>query len=84
MGRIDGNDMMTYFYLDKRRTVKYWKKVAFNIIARMVLNAYLLYLENNNGKKITRLQFDSCIIETISNEWIEKRNDIYYGICECE
>jgi len=81
MGGIDGNDMMTYFYLDERRTVKYWKKVAFNMIARMVLNAYLLYLENNNGKKMTRLQFYSCIIETISNEWIEKRNDIYHGIC---
>ena len=74
--------MLTYFYFDERRTVKYWKKVAFNMIARMVLNAYLLYLENNNGKKMTRLQFYSCIIETISNEWIEKRNDIYHGICD--
>ena len=51
MGQIDGNDMMTYFYLDERRTVKYWKKFAFNIISRMVLNAYLLYLENSNGEK---------------------------------
>ena len=51
MGGIDGNDMMTYFYLDERRTVKFWKKVAFNMIVRMVLNAYLLYLENNNGGK---------------------------------
>ena len=50
MGGFDCNDMMTYFYLDERRTVKYWKKVAFNMIARMVLNAYLLYLVNNNGK----------------------------------
>ena len=79
---IDGNDIMTYFYLDERRTVKYWKKVAFNMIARMVLNAYLLYLENGNGKKMTRLQFYSCIIETISDEWIEKRNDICHGICD--
>ena len=59
MGRIDGNDMMTYFYLDERRTVKYLKNVAFNIIARMVLNACLLYLKNSNGEKMTRLQFYS-------------------------
>ena len=53
-------------------------------IAKIVLNAYLLYFENSNRgkKKITRLQFHSCIIETISNEWIEKRNDIYHRICD--
>ncbi|XP_068085866.1 piggyBac transposable element-derived protein 4-like, partial [Anabrus simplex] len=44
MGGIDTNDMMVYFYLDERRTLKFWKNVAFNIILRMVLNAYLMYL----------------------------------------
>jgi hypothetical protein len=33
--------------LDETRTVRYWKKVAFNIVARMVLNSYwILYKEN--------------------------------------
>ena len=49
--------MITYFYLDELRTVKYWENVAFNIIARMILNAYPLYLENSHGEKISRLQF---------------------------
>lgn len=37
------SDKMLYTYLDERRTVKYWKKVAFNIINRMVLNAYIIF-----------------------------------------
>jgi hypothetical protein len=40
MGGIDSSAMMLYTYLDETRTVRYWKKVAFNIVARMVLNSY--------------------------------------------
>ncbi|XP_017795067.1 PREDICTED: piggyBac transposable element-derived protein 4-like [Habropoda laboriosa] len=46
MGGVDEADKMLYAYLDERRTMKYWKKVAFNIIGRMVLNAYIIYSEN--------------------------------------
>jgi hypothetical protein len=42
MGGIDSSVIMLYTYLDERRTVRYWKKVAFNIVARMVLNSYIL------------------------------------------
>jgi len=28
------------------QTVKYWRKVCFNIIAKMVLISYILYKEN--------------------------------------
>lgn len=73
MGGIDSNDMMLYFYLDERRTVKYWKKVACNIISRMMLNAYILYGENITTKKMTRFQFYSAIIETVSTDWFLKR-----------
>jgi hypothetical protein len=34
MGGNDSSDMMLYTYLDERQTVCYWKKVAFNILAR--------------------------------------------------
>jgi hypothetical protein len=49
MGDIDSSDMILYTYLDERPKVHYWKKVAFNIIARMVLNCYILYKENYSG-----------------------------------
>jgi hypothetical protein len=49
MGAIDSSHMMLYTYLDERWTVRYWKTVAFNIIARMVLTSYSLYKENYRG-----------------------------------
>lgn len=51
MGGVDTSDMMLYSYLDERRTLKYWKKVVFSILSRMVLNAYILYQENTDGEK---------------------------------
>lgn len=72
MGGIDTSDMMLYTYLDERRTVRYWKKVAFNIIARMVLNSYILYKENHRGpgKLKTRYNYTVCIIESLGEEWL--------------
>lgn len=74
MGGIDHSDQMLYVYLDERRTVKYWKKVVFNIFARMILNLYIIYKENNTGKDMSRLQFTLLIIEELSKEWLEQRN----------
>lgn len=71
MGGVDESDKMLYVYLDERRTVKYWKKVTFNIIARMVLNAYLLYKEVSKKKLMTRLEFTSSIISEIEHEWMQ-------------
>jgi hypothetical protein len=60
MDSIDSSDMMLYTYLFERWTVCYWKKVAINIIARMVLNSYILYKEKcrapgNPGKTIVSI-----------------------------
>ncbi|XP_066992310.2 piggyBac transposable element-derived protein 4-like [Anabrus simplex] len=76
MGGIDTSDMMLYAYLDERRTVRYWKKVAFNIIARMVLNSYILYKEHarGQGKLKSRLRFIVEIIEHLGGEWLQTKN----------
>ncbi|CAK9832660.1 PiggyBac transposable element-derived protein 4 [Anthophora retusa] len=74
MGGIDVSDMMVYSYLDERRTVKYWKKVVFSIFARMVLNAYILYQHNTKGKVMTRLEFVTSIIQSITTEWMAEKN----------
>ena len=73
MGGIDESDKMLYMYLDEQRTVKYWKKVTFNIISRMVLNSYLLYKEIVRRKAMTRLEFISNIISEIECEWMQER-----------
>ncbi|KAI4476448.1 hypothetical protein M0804_013576 [Polistes exclamans] len=40
----------------------------------MVLNAYIIYSENCLGKKLTRLQFTSNIIDAIEKEWLAIKN----------
>lgn len=82
MGGIDTFDMMLYEYMDDRRTVKYWKKVVFNLFSRMILNGYILYKEtsmNNQRKPMSRYKFVVKIIESIEKEWLENRMDIDGG-----
>lgn len=67
-GGVDTSDMMLYSYLDERRTIKYWKKVVFSIFSRMILNAYILYRHNTDGK--TRLEFITDVIQAITTEWL--------------
>lgn len=73
MGGVDVSDQMLYQYLDERRTLKFWKKVIFNIFGRMVLNSYILY-KTNTSKPLTRLDFIISIIEDISKEWLQHKN----------
>ncbi|XP_046417424.1 piggyBac transposable element-derived protein 4-like [Neodiprion fabricii] len=70
MGGVDTSDMMLYSYLDERRAIKYWKKVVFSIFSRMVLNAYILYRHNTDGKTKTRLEFITDVIQSITTEWL--------------
>ncbi|KZC13196.1 hypothetical protein WN55_05529 [Dufourea novaeangliae] len=82
MGGVDESDKMLYTYLDERRTVKYWKKVAFNIMNRMVLNAYIIYKERVDNRAMTRLDFISQIIVDIEHEWMkEKRARVFQHDC---
>lgn len=74
MGGVDGSNKMLYTYLDERRTLKFWKKIVFNIFGKMVLNSYIIYKENSTGKKMSRFQFISSIIETIEKEWLDVKD----------
>jgi hypothetical protein len=53
-------------------TVRYRKKVAFGIIARMVLNSYILSKENYRrpGKLKSRYNYTVSIIESLGEEWL--------------
>nr|XP_033183371.1 uncharacterized protein LOC117153431 isoform X6 [Bombus vancouverensis nearcticus] len=87
MRGVGKSDKMLYVYLDERRTVKYWKKITFHIIARMVLNSYLFYKEVSKKKPMTRLEFTSSIISEIEHEWMQVKkqhmvsdNDRIFGL----
>jgi len=58
MGGVDLHDMMLSFYSDERKTVKVWKKMAMNIVRRMLLNAYNLYDQTTaDTPHLSRFQF---------------------------
>lgn len=75
MGGLEESDKMLYAYLDERRTLKYWKKVTFNVFSRMVLNSYLLYKEIMGKQVMSRLQYTSDIISEIEHEWTQTSKD---------
>jgi hypothetical protein len=76
MGGVDTSDAMLYSYLDKRRTVKYWKKIAFNIFSRMILNSYIIYKQNLSAgcNTMSRLDYTIKIVDALSKEWLEEKN----------
>ena len=48
MGVVDLSDMMT-----ESSTFKVWKKVVFNVIQRMVINAFIIYNQNASEETFT-------------------------------
>lgn len=74
MGGVDLNDMLTSFYEDGRKTTKLWKKIAFNLIHRMNINAYVLYKSNTDDNQIlSRVQFIQSVIEDLSKPFLESK-----------
>lgn len=88
MGGVDLNDMMTGFYTDKRKSVKMWKKIVFNIIQRMIINAYVLYTENTSDNPVkSRLRFTECIIDSLSADYnidrkLSRRTRVAVELCK--
>jgi hypothetical protein len=72
IGGIDSSDMLLYTYLHERWTVHYWKKVAFNIIARMVLNRFILCKENYRGPGTLKFRYSYTvtIIKSLGEVWL--------------
>ncbi|GFR58536.1 PiggyBac transposable element-derived protein 4 [Elysia marginata] len=71
MGGVDQSDMMLYAYLNERRTVKYWKKVAFSILNRMFVNSYILYKQNTAAENpIDRYKFYVQAVEQLVEDYL--------------
>ncbi len=74
MGGVDLHDAMLYCYLDERKTLKVWKKCAFNLIGRTLLNAYILYKCNTGHTPVlSRHQFVCSVIRSLSQEWLRAK-----------
>lgn len=58
--------MQFSFYSNMRKSLKVWKKMAFHILQRMLLNSYVLYKSNTSEKAMSRLQFIQEVIEGLA------------------
>ena len=74
MGGVDCSDMMLYCYLDERRTLKYWKKVAFTLISRMVVNSYIIYSQRAPRRVMTRYKFTTQVVDGLAKDALEIRD----------
>lgn len=64
MGGVDMSDARLYAYLSERRTMKWTSKVAFALVGRSVLNAYILYSHNTSDtRKKSRYEFVVSAVE---------------------
>lgn len=79
MSVVNETDKMLYTYLDERRILKYWKKLTFNILTRIVLNSYLIHKEVVKIKTMLRIEFMSDIIFEMECKWLRKKKYQLYN-----
>ena len=72
---------LLYLNLDGRSTVKFQKKVVFNIFERMTLNWYIIYQHNSENKKLSRLEFTSSVICALEKKWIDGKIKLKLILC---
>ena len=66
---VDVHDQMLYLYHDERKSVKVWKKVVFNLLGRMLLNSYTIYLQNtSDSSPLSRKMFNLAVIDALAND----------------
>ena len=69
MGGVDLADQKVYMYQDERRSYKWYKKVFQNLLHRVCLNAYILYVEttrqNQGGRPLSREKFLKSLISDL-------------------
>lgn len=60
MGGVDRNDKLIGFYSSIRKSLKWYKKIAFHFLEECVLNAFLLY--KKGGGNLTLIKFRISVI----------------------
>ena len=79
-GRIgtDLSDQLSSYYTCLRRSIKWYQKVAFELVFVMALvNNYLIYKENCAASKVTILQFrESRVRSLLLGMSFEKKKDL--------
>ena len=70
MGGVDVGDQMLYAYTAERRSMKWTTKVAFSLLARCLVNAFILYeMHSSADKKLIRQQFNVAAVEYLTRDY---------------
>jgi hypothetical protein len=63
---IDLSDQFSSYYTCLRRSIKWYQKVAFELIfGTSIVNAYLIYKENYDTSNMTMLQFCESLVRSL-------------------
>lgn len=57
---VDLNDQYVSYYSLNRKSMKWWKKMFFNLVARAMVNAYVIY--NKSSTQPRRLRFSQFLM----------------------
>ena len=66
-GGVDSSDQVMYSYIYDRKSKSWSKKVAFNLLSRLLMNWYILYKQTVRNPK-SRLEFIQDIIDSLASE----------------
>jgi hypothetical protein len=75
MSGIDHQDQMLSYYHNARKSIRWYKKLAFHIIDMMVLNSYKLYCKTNRVK-IPFYDFRLAIIDKLLPENASREGEL--------
>ena len=63
---VDLSDQLSTYYTCLRRSKKWYRKMAFEMIFGMsIVNAYLMYQENDDRSRTTKLQFRESLVQSL-------------------
>jgi Transposase IS4 len=63
---IDLSDQLSAYYTCLRKSIKWYRKVAFELIfGTALVNSYLIYKENYTETKVTILQFRESLVRSL-------------------
>ena len=62
MGGIDKGDQILYCHLGEHKSLKSTTKVIFNVLCRMMMNLYVLYMAHGTNARLSRHEYVVQII----------------------
>jgi len=65
MRGVDRINQNAYYYKNKFRSIKWWKRVFFYLLEVVMNNSFILFTKENQNVRMSRLKFREDIIESL-------------------